>query len=631
MTDPKFEPEDRPPTRDDVRSLSSLPDELLVQVVSHLADDTKTLCTLARASRFFQVEAEKYIYTTIELLSTNDLHAIIEAFTRRPERVAFVETLKILYRFHGGLGATLAERNVFNQCVKGMKALRQWEIESPYDNYKWDEGGDEWVLGDMEEFRKALESASLQSQGSSPLASPDVGLAKLERLVIHTHGVSDDFWTLGGFYCLFRHPSLRHLHISCLALPADIPELEPYVKSTPLTELVFDECEIEPQSLARILATPKNLRALTLGENVYNINTGRDANPRLSRAPEASLAALKRVAHSLEYLAHNDPGCRLSTYSSKHNPIPGNGMRDFHSLTAMRVDASSFLHRSVALSHTQAPPNLATLQIQYPRHRLGMSMLTVGENFIEQILPYEPYTYLSSLKTLDFVQAVSLDDHYMTDIDEICNPDILRERHAVAYKLYKHGINLKLTLDAAWKDGLIPPVLHGEPPPELLCVYDAQAEGFMRLPQGTGTADAGVATETDAEEVETDELSTEDIKAMRTEVGRKLARLRSRMIDMSDDHEYGGPHVFTVVVDSDDGMWSEFDEDEDEVMDEDWHDAEYDDLEYEFYEDVLQEDHMMANDLIELQAQFLLDAAVAAQQGVDSDEELTDAHIEDVD
>lgn len=162
-------------------SLFYLPDELLIQVVSHLANDTQTLCSLARVSRFFQIEAEKHIYTKIELLDTADLHAIIDAFTRRFDRVASVETLKIVYRFHDGLGATADERAVFNARVGGMKDLRSWEIESPYDNYKWDEGGDEWVLKDMEDFRTHLEAASLKAAAGSLSAPGGVGLSKLER------------------------------------------------------------------------------------------------------------------------------------------------------------------------------------------------------------------------------------------------------------------------------------------------------------------------------------------------------------------------------------------------------------------------------------------------------------------
>ncbi|OAG04822.1 uncharacterized protein CC84DRAFT_1093895, partial [Paraphaeosphaeria sporulosa] len=468
--------------RTNPHSLFYLPDELLVQLVSHLAGDAQTLCSLARVSRFFQIEAEKHIYTKIELLSTNDLHAIIEAFTRRFDRVASVETLKILYRFHGGLGATADERAVFNACVGGMKALRSWEIESPYDNYKWDEGGDEWVLKDMEKFRAHLETASLKAAAGSLTGPGDVGLAKLQRLVIHTHGVSDDFWNLGEFHCLFRHPSLRYLHVSCLALPPDLPKLEPYARTTPLTDLVFDECELEPRSLGRILATPKKLKHLTLGENVYNINEGRGANPRLTRAPEAALAALSHVAHSLETLVHYDPAWRINMNYHKALPIPGGGMRDFHSLKTLRVDTCSFLHRSIALSHTQAPPNLHTLQIRNPRPRVtrfGPLAASTNDDFFEHLPPHDPYTYLASLKTLDFVQGAT-SEMPMAKTLHITEDEALRERHKTGYKLFKHGINLKVTLEATWRAALIPPFLHGEPLPELICVYDAQEIGFNR-------------------------------------------------------------------------------------------------------------------------------------------------------
>ncbi|KAL1597075.1 hypothetical protein SLS60_008657 [Paraconiothyrium brasiliense] len=639
-------------------SLFYLPDELLVHVVSHLAGDAQTLCALARTCRFFQFEAEKHIYTKIELLSTSDLDAIIEAFKRRFDRVASVETLKILYRFHGGLRATADEREVFNACVGAMKALRNWEIESPYDNYKWDDGGDEWVLKDMERFRMHLEKASLKAVAGSLTGPGDVGLSKLERLVIHTHGVSDDFWSLGDFHCLFRHPSLRYLHVSCLALPSDLPELELYAKSTPLTELIFDECELEPKSLGRILATPKNLRHLTLGENVYNINEGRNANPRLTRAPEAALAALKHVAHSLETLVHHDPAWRLNTNYHKPVPIPGDGMRDFHSLKLLRVDTCSFLHRSIVLSYPKAPPNLHTLQIRNPRPRVtrfAYSGAPIHEDFFEHLPPYEPYTYLASLKTLDFVQGATY-EMPIAGANHIAEDEALRERHSTAYRLFKHGINLKVTLEATWRAGLIPPVLHGEPPPELVCIYDAEEIGFRRNWAAEFEAqqrefarisarsmgwpilddddkDEPLTTtvpEEQRELPETDQLTDSDVRCWRANVARSLNALWDRMQkadpDNSDDDE---PQAFTVMIESDDGvLWDdEFDED-DEDLDEEWMDAEQDVIEYalagELEENGAQEDEMFW----EAQAQALLAAAAAAAEEDDFTENEVDEDLD---
>ena len=47
-----------------------------------------------------------------------------------------------------------------------------------------------------------------------------VGLALLESLTIHSHGVKEDFWDIGAFDCIFRHPKLRYLHLSCVSFPA---------------------------------------------------------------------------------------------------------------------------------------------------------------------------------------------------------------------------------------------------------------------------------------------------------------------------------------------------------------------------------------------------------------------------
>lgn len=158
----------------------SLPIELIIGTISHLSDDRKSLCALALTCRLAQPLCEEQIYATIELLSTDDLQAVCYAFAHRPQRVEAVNRLKILYKYHKQLAATVEEREAFNCCVRKMKALKEWHIESPFDNMgKWEEiAGNTWVERDMEHFRQSLESASLHPH--QPLQT-DVGLAKLEK------------------------------------------------------------------------------------------------------------------------------------------------------------------------------------------------------------------------------------------------------------------------------------------------------------------------------------------------------------------------------------------------------------------------------------------------------------------
>ena len=160
--------------------LLSLPTELVIQVVSELSEDRSSLCSLAQTCRRLHPLCEEHIYAIIILLSTDDLRAILNAFSRRFERIAAVHTLKILYKFHEELAATVEERKAFNTCIGHMTGLKDWHVESPYDNFKWESGGDNWVEHDMVDFQLALEKASSHaSLGQRFLA--DVALAKLSK------------------------------------------------------------------------------------------------------------------------------------------------------------------------------------------------------------------------------------------------------------------------------------------------------------------------------------------------------------------------------------------------------------------------------------------------------------------
>lgn len=159
--------------------LFALPAELVLQTIAQLSEDHHTLCSLARTCRLVQPLCEEHIYATIELLSTDDLQAICDAFKKRPRRVESVRILKMFYKYKDGMDSTMEDRELFNSYISELKALKEWEVESPFDNYKWNEaGGAEWVERDMENFREAIESASLRQRQS---LQKDVGLGKMEK------------------------------------------------------------------------------------------------------------------------------------------------------------------------------------------------------------------------------------------------------------------------------------------------------------------------------------------------------------------------------------------------------------------------------------------------------------------
>ncbi|KAF3032380.1 hypothetical protein E8E12_002518 [Didymella heteroderae] len=541
-----------------------LPNELTLAVVQQLANDNRTLCALARTCRGFQQLAEEHIYKTIKLRSVKDLQRIIAAFLARHERVRAVHTLKILYRWNENLQVSVERRKHFNECVAQMVNLREWHIESPYDNFKWEKGGHEWVEGDMERFRQALERACVDGALEKERFAQDrhlhrslqrtVGLAQLESLTIHSHGAHADFWELDGFHCLFRHPSLRYLHVSCVTFPRTLEVLEPHKRTTPLTTLIFDECNLETGSLQQILSAPEKLKHLTLGENVFNINRSHDLSPKLSPHPQEALEAIAPVAHSLETLVHLDSKWRLNpeNHHIARQRITGEGMRQFHSLKTLECDTGSFLHEAIVMNHDLCPPNLDTLIVR--RH------FYVAENFFDYLPDEAIYTALPSLSTLELRQsAVSFND--MSTAEYICEPDRLRNRHAYGYALSKRGINLKVSIELGRGSSLIPPYLHGEPVPEVRCVYDASHVGFRRriasdpllhtdpqyeprhmltpfhpfspratqpLPSAREPAPRPRSPPPDPELPETDQLSPTDVARLSNECARLLDRMKER-------------------------------------------------------------------------------------------------------
>ena len=543
-----------------------LPNELTLAVVQQLSNDNRTLCTLAQTCRSFQQLAEEHIYKTIKLRSVRDLQRIISAFVARHDRVRAVQTLKILYRWNEHLEVSLERRKAFNECVAQMVNLREWHVESPYDNFKWEKGGHEWVDGDMERFRQALEKACVEGATEKERFAQDrnlcrslqrtVGLAQLESLTIHSHGAHADFWELDGFHCLFRHPSLRFLHISCVTFPETLDVLEPHKTTTPLTTLIFDECNLELKSLQQVLGTPEKLKHLTIGENVWNVNRTVGLSPTLSPKPAAALEAIAPVAHSLESLTHLDPSWRLNpeTHRIARQRVPGDGMRKFHSLKTMECDTDSFLHTAIVTSQDLCPPNLDTLIVR--RH------FNVAENFFDYLPDVGIYTALPSLNTLELKQSAAAMNKLSTS-DYICQADRLRSRHAYAYKLFKNSnpVNLKVSIELGRGSSLIPPYLHGEPVPEVRCLYDASQIGFRRhintepvvdeassyaqthqltlfhpfrrrsVPKSCSThndADAPLTASTSEDLPETDQLNDTDIGALSNQTFRLLAHMKKR-------------------------------------------------------------------------------------------------------
>lgn len=311
-----------------------------------------------------------------------------------------------------------------------------------------------------------------------------------------------------------------------MTLPSDLPQLADFASKTPLTTLIFDECELIPQSLGRILATPKSLKHLVLGENVCNNRDSRSVNPRLSRAPDAALKALLHVSHSLETLVHLDP--HYATLPDPSNPpalrLKGSGMRDFHRLAFIECDRCSFLHQGIIANRELAPPGLKTLRI----HQSGRGHRSRGN--VWHVLPdHTPYVNLPSLKLLEFTTPTTSRTSLYHVTEHVALPDRMRERHSWAFKLWTRGIGVKMYVEVHKHFNLIPPYLHGEVKPELVLLYDSFKVGFeRRLPFPEDQRDDPLLSPDEPEKQRTltvtDRLSDADISTLSNGAYRALRR-----------------------------------------------------------------------------------------------------------
>jgi hypothetical protein len=253
-------------------------------------------------------------------------------------------------------------------------------------------------------------------------------------------------------------------------------------------------------------------------------------------------------------------------------------MRDFHHLRFMDVNPCSFLHQIVC-SNGSAPPNLETLRLH---HAYAGDIDESSKTAFDMYPKFEPYTFLSKLKTVESVIAACSESEFSLP-QFICEETRLRKRHQYAYKLHAYGINYKVYLEATWSIGHIHPFLHDEPKPALVCVYDGAAVGFRRRIFDAGNVEASTSPgSADPPQVEsnaaaelslTDQLNQTDIRAIGNDLKCRLDRVWSDMAEVAEMSDGSG---IRFLIDWDDEQDEEDAEEDDDNADADadWQDDE---------------------------------------------------------
>jgi hypothetical protein len=238
---------------------------------------------------------------------------------------------------------------------------------------------------------------------------------------------------------------------------------------------VFDECNITVAGLTAILAVPKALEELTIGERMYHLS--RDGHSPLGRFPVPFLDALVLQKDSLHYLKHVGGFCNFDLRGS-----PANLSENvFPKLRKLELASYSILAQFLdQTTRSTRLPNLYLRIIQSFR-----SELTPVE--VETILLPSILTFIRQCPHLDFVLdcAIGNPDSSFADSLQL-------EKHKIWKRIFAHlhsdasetqnsSIKRRLRILISRRDGLIPPYMYGEKVPVEEVVFDSDSPDVRKL------------------------------------------------------------------------------------------------------------------------------------------------------
>ncbi|KAH9845699.1 hypothetical protein Tdes44962_MAKER01130 [Teratosphaeria destructans] len=401
--------------------LLKLPDELIVCIVDCLNHHLPTLRQLAQVNAQFQALAEERLYRHIFFRRDVELQRLHAAISLRPSRATAVQSIDLpcqldaaefdLFCFRRRVkdGSTNFEL-VSDVLVKTVN-VRELTLESPYCNVvdsipMWEPTNDATWGRTLRAWFKPITMAAHMSSATQSLQS-------LKKLTLHLNGVEREFWTASDQYAdVFALENLEELHLSSVNI-IDTTACHFKARRTKLKRLKLDEANISMKGLRTILAMPRALEHLYLGENVNSPDQadyppGQEYNTLIDRNPDEFLDILSQHASTLKTLTYIPAITQLDFDHRPNLRLSGPGLSPFLRLEQTTIHSYlslSSIHQLFFRTPDHAPPNLQSLHITSGFDELIFDpSLTedVGQNLPIRRLALQTPTTLPSLKTLKF-------------------------------------------------------------------------------------------------------------------------------------------------------------------------------------------------------------------------------------
>ncbi|KAL5331963.1 hypothetical protein ACEPPN_001504 [Leptodophora sp. 'Broadleaf-Isolate-01'] len=309
-----------------VREFSSLPDELLINIMEALPAQ-RDLASVCLVSRRMNSVADPVLYKSI-LFDQPKHHLLFsESLVTRPRRGSLIQNVRVDFP-----SAEMADI----MCLT--------DTPHPIDRFSHTIS----TMSNLEDL--VISVPESLSHGIGNLFNGPFDLACLKTCSLFYQREDGGYWDLQENIHIFGHPTLEHLIIRRAKL--DERGFESLEKPwyTGLKTLQLLECDIHDDALADLLVLPEALEEITITQLP-------DPEPALEESPEYMedyILSCRSAQHSLQKITIDFP-----TLAGK-NPLK---LRDFELLTELKLrDHQLFGMKTPRLQSVALPQNLERLE-----------------------------------------------------------------------------------------------------------------------------------------------------------------------------------------------------------------------------------------------------------------------------
>ncbi|PVH93050.1 hypothetical protein DM02DRAFT_662341 [Periconia macrospinosa] len=369
-------------------SLSSLPTELLCQIVSHISDRSSLITLAQTCSLIYPIAQERLTVQPIEIHNLVDIIEVSRRYKNRREDLGLVQELSHSLSFHAhtydfflGMLGLMKDLETLNIHFRYKSADRGPNFIRFLQDHKDDFWGD--VRGGY--TGKPLDDlAALFVNANSNVP----GIAQPPIRNLKSLSLDHPAFTHFNFDIILSSQTLVYLHLAHInfwrsSFNPTIP------KTTPLRTLILESCDLETPEFISFLSLPKALRKLIVdeGPNKSSFNRGLPTQDLIQ--------ALQNQSESLEVFHFNVTEWwqlwlerQLGIVPSPPAPA-GEGDNGLGSLTKLHTLElnSKWVHRDELLLGTGfAPPHLRTYhltELKYPLESVlaEIAILSAGPDF----------------------------------------------------------------------------------------------------------------------------------------------------------------------------------------------------------------------------------------------------------